>query len=599
MEDRNIKYTGREFSDFKEQLIEMAKNYFPTTYSDFSEDSPGVMFIEMASYVGDVLSFYQDIQLQETFLQYARNPTNLYTLAYMMGYVPRISSPSRVLLQVSQEVDAVLSGGSYVPNWNQALKLEKGMKVSSFVGNGSVFVTEELVDFHHSSSYSPTEVLIQSTAGDGTPTSFLLTKAVYATSGEIKTVQRTVTAPEKYLTLEIEDQNIVGIDSVVDGEGNEWKEVPFLGQETVFVDQINTGGDQSSVPYLLSLQPWPRRFVSRFLSPTLLQLQFGSGVTGREDLTFLPNPNTLTGNSTLDKAYDPSNFLFSGTYGLAPSNTSLTIRYRVSRGVSDNAPSNTLTEIIEKNITGTDLSKESTLTIFNPSPGYGGRDGDTVEEIRENSLRSFAEQKRAVTLQDYIIRATSLPSRYGSISKVYVRKEDLGNRVSSLERNPLAIQMYVLGQDVNGKLTQTGEGVKENLRTYLSQYISLTDSVNILDAYIINIGVSYEVVPQPGQNPGEVLLKCNQALQRFFNTSNMNINTPIDLSAVFKLLSNIKGVQSVIKVTVENKTGENYSPYGYDISGATRNNLIYPSYDPCIFEVKNPTADIVGRIITL
>lgn len=598
MEDRNIKYTGREFSDFKEQLVEMVKNYFPTTYSDFSEDSPGMMFIEMASYVGDVLSFYQDIQLQETFLQHAKNPANLYTLAYMMGYTPKISSPSRVLLQVSQEVDAVFQGGEYVPNWNQALRVERGMKVSSLTGNGSVFITEDTVDFHYSSSFSPTEISIQEIIG-GNPTTFLLTKSVSAVSGEVKTVQRTVTAPEKYLTLEIEDQNIIGIEKVEDIQGNEWKEVPFLGQETIFVDQVNTGGDQSSVPYLLALQPQPRRFVSRFLSPTLLQLQFGSGVTGGEDNTFLPNPNTLSGNSTLDKAYDPSNFLFTNTYGLAPSNTSLTIQYRVGRGVVDNIAAGTLTEIIERAVSGNSVEKQGTLSVLNPSPGYGGRDGDTVEEIRENSFRAFSEQKRTVTLQDYIIRALSLPSRYGSISKVYVRKEDLGNRVSSLERNPLAIQMYVLGQDLEGKLTPVSEGIKQNLRTYLSQYTPLTDSLNILDAYIINIGVSYEVTIQAGQNPGEILVQCNQALQRFFNTANMNINTSINLSDLSKLLSGVKGVQSVVKVVVENKAGGNYSPYGYDISGATKNNTIYPSFDPCIFEVKYPGTDITGRALTL
>ena len=598
MEDRNIKYTGREFSDFREQLIELAKNYFPNTYSDFSEDSPGMMFIEMASYVGDVLSFYQDIQLQETFLQYARNPSNLYALAYMMGYTPKISSPSRVLLEVSQEVDAVFDGENYSPNLSQALTLAPGMKVTSLRGGTTTFTTEDSVDFKVSTFSSPTTVDILDFDGE-VPLKYLLTKAVPAISGETKTIQRTFGAAEKYTTLEIEDENIIGIESITDSEGNEWKEVPFLGQETIFEDLPNTGDDLSQVPYLLNLKQEPRRFVSRFISPRMLQIQFGSGVTGKENSTFLPNPNSLLTQNTLTTAYDPSNFLFTDTYGLAPSYTTLTIKYRTGRGVLDNVPSNILTEITEKRVTGTDLSKENTLSVNNPSPGWGGKDQDMVEEIRENSLRAFAEQKRTVTLQDYSIRALSLPTRYGSISKAYVKKGNFDVNIPLLESNPFAIQMYVLGYNGDGTLTTTSESLKNNLKKYLSQYIPLSDAVNILDAYIVNIGISYEIIPTVGQNSNEVLLKCNQALQKYFQTTNLQINTPIDLSQVFKLLTTVRGVQTVTNIQVENKTGGNYSPYGYDIKAATRNNIIYPSYDPCIFEVKYPAQDIVGRTITL
>src|SRR5210317_1138333 len=105
-EQRDIKYVNREFSDFRSQLIEYTKNYFPDTYNDFSSTSPGMMFIEMASYVGDVLSFYQDYQLQETFLTYAKDPKNLYSLAYMMGYRPKTVVVSTAEIEITQIIDA-------------------------------------------------------------------------------------------------------------------------------------------------------------------------------------------------------------------------------------------------------------------------------------------------------------------------------------------------------------------------------------------------------------------------------------------------------------------------------------------------------------
>ena len=129
-QDREIKYINKDFTDFRSQLIEYAKNYFPNTYNDFTPTSPGMMFIEMAAYVGDVLSFYQDIQLQETYLQYAKNPANLYNLAYMMGYRPKVTTVSEVDIEVSHLVNATTNGQ---PDWSQALQITAGTQLSATV----------------------------------------------------------------------------------------------------------------------------------------------------------------------------------------------------------------------------------------------------------------------------------------------------------------------------------------------------------------------------------------------------------------------------------------------------------------------------------
>lgn len=601
-EERDIKYIGREFGDFKQELVELAKNYFPDTYNDFSDTAPGTMFIEMAAYVGDVLSFYQDTQLQETFLQHAQNPQNLYTLAYMMGYRPRVTSAARTILDVTQQVLAT----NGTPNWNQALKLNENSTVKSTATGNTTFITEQPLDFKFSSSYDPTDITVTSTDPiTGTPTLFTLSKKVNAYSGEIKTTTTTFGTAEKYSTIEIEDTNIINVLSITDSDGNEWTEVPFLGQDTVFVEEQNNSTDNNLVPSILKLKTVPRRYVTRFTSKGVLQIQFGAGVSLAEDREFLPDPTSIrkyANQSRVDKidtAYDPSNFLFTKTYGLAPSNTTLTVKYVVGGGVEANAPANTIVDTDVISVVATDSSTIDTITFNNPQPATGGKDGDTVEELRQNALKSFSEQKRTVTLQDYTVRALSLPSEFGSIAKAYVTRENIANITDSLNSNPLALSLYTLAYDNQGKLITASKTLKENLKLYLAQYMLLTDAIDIKDAFIVNIGVQFEILTLPNYASRDVLLNCTNAVKDYFNINNWNINQPINLSNLFTLLDQIKGVQTVKKVRITNKNGGNYSKYGYDTEGATKDNIVYPSYDPSIFEVKYPDVDIEGRVTTI
>ena len=608
-QERDIKYINREFNDFRGQLIEFAKNYFPDTYNDFSPTSPGMMFIEMASYVGDVLSFYQDTQLQETFLQHAKNPGNLYSMAYMMGYRPKLTSASEVELDISL---TVLDDGNVnvqYPTLGQAI-LEENTTFRASSGNNTEFVLQKPVNFNFSSSYDPTLVTISSIDSNGVPEEFLLTKKGRAYSAEIKTVTRTFEKVEKFATIILDDTDIIGILDITDENNNLWYEVPFLGQDTVFVEATNTNSDRGFVPNNLSLIRTPRRFVTRFNSAGQLTLQFGSGITGDSDSKITPDPTnvgmgTAQGVSKIDVAFDPSNFLFTQAYGLAPSaGTVLTIRYLKGGGISANEEAGSV-NTVRNLVTGGTITA-SDLTITNTRPASGGKDGDTVEELRQNSLRAFNEQGRAVTLRDYAIRSLSLPSRFGSIAKAYTTQDQLSNTVSSvdiIDNNPLAISLYVLSKDIDGKLTTTSESLKQNLRNYISQYALITDSVNIKDAFIVNIGVQFEILPLPNYPGRDVLLNCTNRLIEYFNISNWSINQPINFSPLYTLLDKVKGVQSVQSIKVVNKvgsiSGRSYSQYAYDVEGATRGNIVYPSLDPCIFEVKFPLSDIQGRITTL
>ena len=604
-EQRDIKYTGKDFNSLKQQLVDYAKNYFPDTYNDFSPSSPGMMFMEIAAYVGDVLNYYQDIQYQETLLQYAQEPSNLYALAYMMGYSPKISTAANATIDIYQRVAAVTSNGVTTPNWEQALTIPGGTELESTSKGNVSFYVEDRVDFSLSSSYSPTEVTVWSQDTNGTVNAYLLKKSVSAISGEVVTKEVQVGSVEKYFTTILEDSEILGILSVTDSEGNDWTEVPYLAQSTVFTEDSTTAGTFNT----LQLKKVPRRFVTRFNSNGNLQVQFGAGISDQSDEVITPNPSnvglgTFIQTSKLDVAYDPANFMQTQEYGLAPNNTTLTIKYLKGGGVAANVPANTITKVkAQGTVSGTDTSQSNTISYNNPRAATGGKGPDSVEEIRQNALKASREQLRAVTADDYVVRTLSLPARYGSIAKAYVVQDQLTSKQSTtdgiIDSNPLSLSIYVLGYDYDRKLKNADTLLKSNIQTYLSQYRMISDAINIKDAFIVNIGVEFEVILTPDQIAREVLLNCNTKIRDYFDIRKWNINQPIDISKLYVMLDRVKGVQSVKRVSLNNKVGGQYSRFAYDVPGSIKGGVLYPSYDPCIFEVKFPETDIIGRVTTL
>ena len=236
----------------------------------------------------------------------------------------------------------------------------------------------------------------------------------------------------------------------------------------------------------------------------------------------------------------------------------------------------------------------NTLASNNPNAASGGKDGDTIEEIRQNSMANYSSQLRNVTADDYLVRSLSMPSRYGIVSKAHTQKPNTEDYLSSLD-------IYVLSYDANKKLKVASKSLKDNLKTYLNQYRMIGDTISIKDAFIINISCDFEIITLPSVNNNEVILNCITALQDYFNIDRWQINQPIILRDIQIILDKIEGVQTVKKILIENKAGttSGYSKYGYDIHGATQNGVIYPSLDPSIFELKNPNQDIKGKIVTI
>lgn len=617
IQDKDIKYLNKDFTSFKDQLTQFAQVYFPNTFNDFSDAQPGQVFVEMAAYVGDVLSFYLDTQLKEHFLTTAQETENIYEAAYLLGYTPRVSVPSVANVDLFQLLPA--TGGSYNPDFRYAINVKKG---TSFGAEKNPFNLVEDVNFGFSSSYSPTEIRVYEYDSMNKPKYYILKKQGKVKNGVIKTTTFDITSPEKFLKLEFNDPSFIEMVSCVDSDGNNWYEVPYLGQETIYEEVANKpkfdqtlSGFSNKTPSLLRLKKVPKRFATRVKDGNgNIELMFGSGISSNADEIITPNPDNvgsglLNGLTRLNYAFDPSNFLLTRTYGEVPTNTTLTFTYLSGGGISSNVPSNGIesinslnSEFRDESILATSLIDFtlSTLAVTNPKPSSGGSSGDSIEEVRQNSIMNFAAQQRTVTKEDYLLRAVSMAPKFGSVAKAYITQDQQITPTSTETiNNPLALNLYVLAYDINNNLILTNEATKENLKTYLDQNRMMTDAINIKDGYIVNFGVDFEISVASNENSNEVLTNCISAIQDLYQIDNMQLNQPIVKSELYTRLYKVKGVLNVAKCKFTNIVGDGigYSKYRYDMKTALKNGVLYPSLDPMIFELKNPNSDIRGKVV--
>ena len=630
MVKKDVSYLGRDFSSIRQNLIEFAKTYFPNSYNDFNEASPGMMFVEMAAYVGDVLNYYVDNQFKETLLQHAEEKKNIFDIVQAYGYKPSLAIPSTVELELSQTLPEKVISGVYSPDFDYAGVVSANGIVSS--ENGLDFTLLDDVNFKTSSSLDNTKVEIVADNGSN-PTSYRVTKKVLAKSGTTTSEDFTFSSAKKFDKIVLSNSRVTEIVSIVDSNGNKYYEVPFLAQDTVFESIENTSLNDPTLsehsmdtPYLLKLIKTARRFTTYVREDNKMEIRFGAGVSDNADETLVPNPDNVGsalsfGVSHLDTAFDPTNFMKTRTFGLAPSNTTLTITYRYGGAVEHNVRSNSITYLKDITFTvpssGLDTDKVSTaqnsLNVINTEAASGGASEESLVEIKQNAAGYFNAQNRAVTQADYITRVYSLPQKYGNIAKAYIvqdeqlrmNEQDEPEKIS----NPLALNMYLLGYDGSKKLTNLNQAVKQNLKMYLSQYRIVTDAINLKNAYVINIGIKFAIVTQRGFNANDVLFKCIQRVRNHFNIDKWQIGQPIVLSDIAYQISLVDGVASVVPppnnnpdndlIIVENKatTSGGYSGNVYDIKMSTRNGVVYTSKDPSIFELKYPDTDIEGRVV--
>lgn len=637
---KDINYLSKDFSQLKQSLVGFAKTYYPNTYKDFSDASTGMMFIEMAAYVGDVMSFYIDYQFKESMLVNSEERQNIIDSAASLGYKAKVTAPSVTTLDVYQLVPSKLDAtGSIVPDMNYAQIIKPGM--SSVSDTGITFLSESPVDFTVDTKNDPVEISVYQRNAAGQPEFYVLKKSVNAFSGQLVSTQVTVGTPTPFYQITLPETNIVEIFDIYDSNGNRWYETDYLAQdlvpianENIYKNDMTLSNYRDTSPFLLQYLRTSKRFVSGVAADNTTFLLFGSGTNIANDEVVIPNIYTVGSVSTFrseDIAYDPANFLSSRASGQAPANTTLTIRYVTGGGITSNVNANSIkntsnveffgdvTELnaMEQNLTN--LVRRS-VRVNNPVPANGGRDAETNDEIRNNALANFGAQRRAVTQQDYVVRTYAMPSKYGSIAKAYAVTDtqlDISNVQGGIQgassnalapqntntrwptnNNPFAINLYLLCYDSNQRLVNSNPAIRQNLTNYLNQYRMLTDSVNLLDGYIINIGVDFGIITYRNYNKREVLANCLTLVQQYFDINSIQFSQPINLSRLQLEIAKVDGVQSVTSIKVKNLTLKDgdYSQYEYDIDAATVNNIVYPSIDPSVFEVRFPSKDIVGRV---
>lgn len=644
---KEVRYLNRDFASLKESLINFSKVYFPNSYKDFSDSSPGMMFIEMASYVGDVLSYYTDYIYKEGLLYNATERKNIMSLAKYLGYKVKPTRAATGNLDVYQLIPSIINNdGDYVPDYNFALIVKENMMVTNAFG--SYFLLGETIDFSVDTKLSPRTTTVYSRNSNGVPAFFLLKKTAKISSGRIKTKTFNITTPTPFQKLQLDENNVLEILDVRDADNNKWYEVDYLAQELV-LDSIPNDPSfegifyqyRDEVPYILKYIKTSRRYTVNVMPDNLTYLEFGAGKEGFSDeVVNLSSQTVGIGLSKIDKlniSYDPSNFLKNQTYGIAPANTTITVTYSVGGGITSNCASNEINKIISVEYSNSsdgftdDQIKllnvvKNSLSVNNSEPITGGKDSETNEEIRQNAIALFPAQNRCVTKEDYLARVYSMPPKYGSIAKaqiisnsslsVNVKKMMEGfvgsdnvaqvidndpvnsfRKISYDSNNPFAINLYVLGYDSNKNLTQINRALIDNLIKYIKSFRMMTDGINIIDGYIINIGVEFSIMIYKGYNKKEVMAECLNIVKEFFNIDNWTFSQSINLNQLQLEIVKVEGVQSVVNIKIINKTPltdptGNYSNVEYDINSATRNNVIYPPLDPAIMEVKYPDKDI-------
>ena len=592
-----IKYTSRDFSSIKEELLNYTKRYYPDSFQDFSEASFGSLMLDTVAYVGDVLSYYLDYQVNESFLDTALEYQNVVKLSRQLGYkfkgVPISTGIVTFYITVPASADGISPDLTYAPI------LERGTKVIS--EDGLAFTLNEDVDF----SSNSVEYIVSNVDGTtGVPTRYAIRSYGQVISGEIAIQTIEVGDYERFPRFQLDGTNIVEVISIFDSQGNQYYEVDSLSQDIIYKQIKNPNSSNSNqAPFLMKPMSAPRRFITENNYGNYF-IQFGHGSSTNIQSGKIIEPSKVVLNVhgrdyTTDTTFDPTNLVESDKLGVAPSNTTLTVIYRVNGADDVNVSARALTKAVDvsfsfPNYDSLETSEVqrviSSLEVENETPINGSSTVDTTEDLKQKAYGMFSSQSRAVTEQDYISLAYAMPPQFGSVKRVSVVQDK-----NSFKRN---LNMYVLGENDAQNLVSLNTSVKENLRSWISNYKMINDTIDILDATIINIGVEYTIVADSETGGYEALDNANLAIYEAIAETKRAIGESLRYSELFRALKNIDGVLDVVEVRFTKQSGELYANSPFDITQNTSADgriLIAP--ENAVFEVRYPSVDIVGTIL--
>jgi len=589
-----IKYTNRDFSSIRDSLVRHAKRYYPNTYKDFNEASFGSLMIDTVAYVGDVLSFYLDYQANESFLETAAEYKNVLKLSRAQGLKFNKNPSSHGLCQFFMLVPAVSNTGA--PDMRYAPVLRSGTRLSTI--NDAPFTLIENVNFADTTNEL---VIARVNESTGAPTYFAIKAEGRVVSGRNEVERVTVGDFKKFRSISLPGESISEILSVVDAEGHEYYEVDHLSQNIIFKSVVNRKAEKDGVPSVMKPFAVPRRYTVEHLDDETI-LQFGYGSENEIMSGSIADPSNVVlrrlGRDFIsDTSFDPVKLTSTDKFGVGPSNTVLKIIYRTNTEENTNVAANSINSVVQANVEFNNITSlteatrdfvANSLEVTNGEPILGDISLPTVEELKIRAIDAFAAQNRAVTREDYVAATYTMPAQFGAVKRCCVKRDD-----DAFNRN---LNLYVISENQDNHLVRTNITIKNNLKTWLNHYRMINDTVDILDAHIINFGIEYDIVIESGVNRHAALRASNLAIRSLLKMTK-EIGEPIIITDIFKALKDVREVVDVVEVRIINKVAGAYSQVVFDIAKNTSadGRVITPPQTH-IFELKYPNLDIVGTI---
>jgi len=590
-----IKYTSRDFDTIKADLVSYAKKYYANTYQDFNEAGFGSLMLDTVAYVGDILSFYVDYQANESYLSTAAEFDNVTKLARQIGYKLNVTPSSYGIASFYILVPSDTSG--HAPNKAYMPVLKRGSEFSTTTGIG--FVLNEDVDFGDTKNKV---IVAQVDDTTGVPTFYAVQAYGQVASGRFVEQTFSVGTFQKFPKFELNGTEVSDVISVEDAEGNEYFEVDNLSQNIIYRSIVNTDtDDRERTPALLKQQVVQRRYtIEREGNRTFVQ--FGAGDESSDASSAFTEPSSVVlfqnGKDYIsDSAIDPTKMIDSNKLGVAPSNTTLRVVYRVNTAATVNAASNTLTNVDDGNfsfdniidLVGTTVETvTNSLEINNESPIVGDISLPTPEEIKIRAPAVFSSQNRAVTREDYLTMIYAMPERFGVVKRANVIQDN-----KSFKRN---INIYVMSENANQELAISNDSLKNNLKTWLNKNKMITDSLDIIDAKIINFGIEFEALGKLNQDNADLLSQAVFALSNKFNKF-FDISENLYISDIYSTLKDVPGILDVVSAKAVLKIGGLYSDTFFDFEqNLSADGRMLKIPQNVILEMKFPNIDIKGVI---
>ena len=587
-----ISYVNRDFSGIRDELLQMTERFYPDTFQDFSEASFGAMMIDAVAYVGDQINFYLDYNVNEAFLDTSFQYDNVLRHGRALGY--KGTGPSSTYGECAFYVQIPTDSTGLGPDLSYIPVLQRGTRLSSL--NGLSFMLTENLDFN-----DPSNPIVVSQVDNttGAPTHYAIKSYGNVVSGRLGQKKISVGAFERFKTVQLKNPNITEIISVYDSEGNQYFEVDYLAQDMVYQEIPNSNFKNDNVPSIMKPMLVSRKFIAQ---PTRngYTLQFGSGEAAASDVVASPQSvaiDVFGKNYVTNTSFDPSRLSKNTSYGIVPANTTLFVTYRISNSSNSNVSVAGINRVSNPVVVFDDRTKLengkvqeliSSIEASNEKPITGQVSTPTTTEIKRRIYDTFPTQNRAVTQADYENIALRMPGKFGSVKKCTVIKD-----ADSLKRN---INMYVVSESKFGKLTLTNNTIKNNLKVWLNNYRMVNDTIDILDPYIINLGIEFVAKLTPGKSKNTVMSSATKALSNLFQ-SGFFIAEPLYISSIYSELKKVEGILDVHSVKIVNKAGGQYSGTTFNINkNMSQDGSYLLSPANAVFEIKFPETDIRGKL---